>query len=231
MENIIVNYPQGKRKICIPTEAKYHRSGVFKRIKKGGVWEKKITKMIYNDTKEGSIAIDIGAHIGTHSISMLDALSNTGFLICFEPQTKLAECLNITLKRIDDNFKVFNTLVSNKNSTSKFMSDGTGGSRIPIKDGRYNKNWNESIIETITLDSLTYSKPISVIKIDVEGHEFQVLEGGEQTIKTHKPIIYIEVWNKLSSRSKLIDWCYDNNYCIISLGRNDYKLIPLKQIL
>lgn len=35
---------------------------------------------------------------------------------------------------------------------------------------------------------------ITAIKIDVEGHELNVLRGAEKTIKKHKPIIYCELW-------------------------------------
>lgn len=46
-------------------------------------------------------------------------------------------------------------------------------------------------IKVITLDSLNLQN-ISMIKIDVENHENEVLEGAKQTILNNKPIIFIE---------------------------------------
>jgi FkbM family methyltransferase len=40
-----------------------------------------------------------------------------------------------------------------------------------------------------------YSGVPSVIKIDVEGHEFDVIKGAESIIATHKPALYIRVFS------------------------------------
>jgi FkbM family methyltransferase len=49
----------------------------------------------------------------------------------------------------------------------------------------------EQSINVITLDSLNLDN-ISMIKIDVENHENEVLEGAKQTILRNKPIVFIE---------------------------------------
>ena len=47
-------------------------------------------------------------------------------------------------------------------------------------------------IEKITIDSL-YLENVSLMKIDVEGHELSVLKGAEQTILKNKPVIILEI--------------------------------------
>jgi len=51
-------------------------------------------------------------------------------------------------------------------------------------------------IETDTIDNLFFHNniPVHFIKIDTEGHEFNILKGALNTIKTYKPIIQLE-WN------------------------------------
>jgi FkbM family methyltransferase len=228
MEYSELNYPQGIRRIYFPSDEKFKKCSVIKRVMKGGVWEKKITQKIYKDCKKGTIAIDIGANIGAHTISMLDGVSPGGYVIAFEPQIEIATGLINTLNEINGNFTVSRMLVSNKNSTSKFMSNGTGMSRIPLENGHYNKNWSESIVETTTLDSFLEgnNEKVSLIKIDVEGHEFEVLEGAQETINKNKPIIYIEVWKDKGDYIKLTEWCSANNYDYEAISPNDYKLVP-----
>jgi hypothetical protein len=51
-----------------------------------------------------------------------------------------------------------------------------------------------------------------------------VLEGSQHTINRHKPIIYIEVWDKIGDYNKLVEWSKQNNYNIEKLTKNDYKL-------
>jgi len=221
-----IKYFQGEREIYIPTSERNLKCSVIKRVNEGKVWETRISKRIFNDTKPNTMAIDIGANIGVHTISMIDAVGKNGFVIAFEPQICIRECLRKTLYCYDGNYIISGDLVSDKNNKETFYSDGTGRSRIPIEGDRYSKNWEKSIKNTTTLDSyLTWNHPpISLIKIDVEGHEFQVLKGSQETIDKYKPIIYIEVWSKKGDYEKLVKWCADNNYKIEKISPNDYKL-------
>ena len=153
MKKVVVKYPHSSRTICIPTEEKYLKCSVIKRFNKGGVWEKRLTKMMYKDTVPRTIAIDIGANVGAHSISMLDKVGENGYLIAFEPQQKLAECLNNTLSYINKNYIVSSELVSNTNSSSIFRSNGTGRSRIPLESSKFTSSWAKNTIKTTTLDT------------------------------------------------------------------------------
>lgn len=42
------------------------------------------------------------------------------------------------------------------------------------------------------IDSFSYDK-VDLLKIDVDGYDFKVLQGAEETIKKHRPKIYIEL--------------------------------------
>lgn len=229
IEPRIVNYYHGERNIFIPITPEHLKCSVIKTIDKGKVWEKRISNKIYKDCIKDTIAIDIGANIGVHTVSMIDAVGKDGYIVAFEPQKLIKRCLNKTLKKRGNNFIISSNLVSNKNGKVIFYSDGTGRSRIPIEGDRYIKKWKKTITSTITLDKylteLNIKSSISLIKIDVEGHEFEVLEGSKNTINKYKPIIYIEVWDKKGDHDKLISWCFNNNYNIEKISPNDYKLV------
>jgi hypothetical protein len=51
--------------------------------------------------------------------------------------------------------------------------------------------------QLIPLDSLDIS-PNALIKIDVEGHEYQVLQGGKQALSDKRPVIIFEHWECLN---------------------------------
>jgi len=59
----------------------------------------------------------------------------------------------------------------------------------------------EEKVETVTLDSMQY-KNVGYIKIDVEGHEYEVLEGAVNLISTQKPIVQIEILDISKDRSE-----------------------------
>jgi len=121
MDNKTVSYPQGERTIYYPNDIT--NCYVINRISKGNIWEKNITKKIFNDCEKGSIAIDIGANIGTHTISMLDSVGDEGIVIAFEPQENLIDCMKKTFEN-NNNIILTSKLVSNIDGESEFMRGG-----------------------------------------------------------------------------------------------------------
>jgi FkbM family methyltransferase len=68
---------------------------------------------------------------------------------------------------------------------------------------------------------------ISLIKIDVEGYELEVFEGGRETIQRNRPVILIEIWER--NKEKYFSWIQENFpfYKIELIDSDDYILIPI----
>jgi hypothetical protein len=74
-------------------------------------------------------------------------------------------------------------------------------------------------------DEVLLPTPVGMLKIDVEGMEFDVLKGLHSTIERWRPQIFIEVWEE--SRDLLTSWCQRYNYNImIAFHGNNYLLVP-----
>lgn len=136
-------------------------------------------------------ALDIGANIGFMSMAMLDAGCH---VMAFEPQPALFDLLKENTSGWNSSTEIMCSPVA--------LSDFCGVSTMPRI--RYGEKGNygalalgqRSELGTITvgcrtLDSLEIS-PVGFIKIDVEGHEMQVLRGARATILRNRPIMYIE---------------------------------------
>jgi hypothetical protein len=83
-------------------------------------------------------------------------------------------------------------------------------------------NTLKEINPTVTLDELVSEKSIKrldFIKIDVERHEREVLEGGQQTLKNLKPSLVLEVGNEKikEDREKIADQLRTLDYEIIGI--------------
>ena len=76
----------------------------------------------------------------------------------------------------------------NKKETLHFQSGASGASRI-IEDG-------DSSIEVNCLDAMLNKEPITFIKMDLEGAEYNALLGAEKTIKEYKPKLAISIYHK-----------------------------------
>jgi hypothetical protein len=87
-------------------------------------------------------------------------------------------------------------------------------------------------IKVVTLDSKGLTN-ISMIKIDVEGMELQVLEGAMETIQRERPVLFMEIWKRRRKQTfsnpifkKILE---ELHYKPINIGGyegHDYIFIP-----
>ena len=95
--------------------------------------------------------------------------------------------------------------------------------KLSIYEGESSRlDFQNKTINTITLDSLFLKKNIDLIKIDTQGSEYEVIEGGLNFIKQNKPLLFLETWNfEYYKNIKLFDQ-------VITLLRTvDYELYGL----
>ena len=162
-------------------------------------------EFVRNNYLKQKTIIDIGANIGNHSLFFSEFLEYDE-IICFEPFDKNVELLKLNL--IGKNCKIMDYALSDSDSEMILYNSerhNFGGFSLHFYDGSKGENKSfivQDKITTKTLDSLNLSN-ISMIKIDVEGHENSVLNGGIETIKRNQPIIFIE--NLSSAYSHLFE--------------------------
>jgi FkbM family methyltransferase len=151
-------------------------------------------EFVKNNFPKHKTIIDIGANIGNHSLFFSEFLEYDK-IICFEPFEKNVELLKLNL--IGKNCKIMDYALSDSDSEKILYNsepNNFGGFSLHSYDGVKGGNKSFIVKDTVTtktLDSLNLTN-ITMIKIDVEGHENSVLNGGIETIKRNSPIIFIE---------------------------------------
>lgn len=161
------------------------------RLRAGGTWEGDITPYITSSIRQhkSGIVLDIGAHIGTHTITMSETMGNNGIVIAFEPQKKIFRELyiNLELNKCHNVIPV-QCALGLQTATMKICPGApcNEGSSYVMPEGA-----GESIL-VMRLDDFNLNN-VSFIKIDTENTEDDVLEGGRETILRCKPIILIEI--------------------------------------
>lgn len=162
-------------------QAKSWKSGIF--------YENTLLEKI-SSMNLGGTYIDIGANVGNHSIA-LSLFSNADKIISFEPHIDIYKCYknNISKNKIS-NIIAHNLGLSSENCFLKMceINENNCGSTKIEENGTIE-------IEVKTLDSFEFTN-ISLIKIDVEGHELSVLEGSYETIRKNKPVLVTEASTK-----------------------------------
>ena len=153
--------------------------------------------------KPGSDTIDVGVYRGVYSYEMAKYSNKVH---SFEPNPIIFNYINKNLKKIVKNIVLYNYALSNKN--------GIYDLKVPIRNSNYNKeNFEEYYkmgratihdknnfdkfekfqINTKKIDEFNFNNKISFIKIDVEGHELEVIKGALNTIEKNKPVLVIEI--------------------------------------
>ncbi len=165
--------------------------GVDYEIYGRGVYEPHILSIIKKNLSDESFFLDIGANIGQHA---LFAAACGAHVYAFEPIRRL---YYQTLESINKNgllnVSLFNIgLGSETSQVDIYASEiNMGASSIINKSGRK----REETIHIKVLDDITSIigiPRVDFMKIDVEGFEWEVLKGAEQTIRTHRPSILLE---------------------------------------
>jgi FkbM family methyltransferase len=149
---------------------------------------KRIMKIVL---EENSTFIDIGSHKGEILTEALK-ISPNGKHFAFEPIPSLFAKLESKFGKICE---VRNFALSNKKQKSEFQHVTTNAAYSGIKKRTYPK---KEKIETIEIDLDTLDNQlkkhdrVDLIKIDVEGGEFDVLKGSVKVIDKFHPVIVFE---------------------------------------
>ena len=157
-------------------------------MRSGYVWEPHNVAAIEAHIVPDSVALDLGAHMGTHALLMGRLVGAAGRVYAFEPQRKLFRELrhNIRLNGLEGTVTALRYALGARNDVVEMnpseaqneggVGVGHGGDRVELR----------------TLDSFGIEN-VSLLKIDVEGFEDAVLAGAAQTIHASKPVILIEI--------------------------------------
>ncbi|MGF6769048.1 FkbM family methyltransferase [Paraburkholderia sp. GAS199] len=132
------------------------------------------------------IAIDIGANIGNHSLYFSDFYRK---VLSFEPASRTYKLLSINAD-LTENIACYNVGISSSNRDALLHVDheNLGGSFVSTEPSAHTQ-----AIRLQTLDSVVNgAEPIKLIKLDVEGHEYDALLGSESVIRKNSPVILFE---------------------------------------
>jgi FkbM family methyltransferase len=161
-----------------------------------GTYEENTCYFLQKTVPENAVCYDIGANIGYHTLIMARSANNGGLVYSFEPIPEVCEVLTHNAKINNlHNVVVVNKVVSRESGISALIrSIDIDQATLSAKIKK-----NNPLRETITCSATTIddfvaagSRPPSLLKIDVEGAEVDVLAGATDTIKSYHPLIVCE---------------------------------------
>jgi len=188
-----------------------------------GDHERDTTKFVSDYLEKGIICVDIGANIGYYSTLYSKLVGQKGKLISIEPSPINFKYLekNLQLQK-NKNYTLFNCACGNKDGIVKFLLDERANKCRVIQD-KDEISYKNSVIEIPVrkLDDIveeTNLKNIDFLKIDVEGYEWNVLQGAIKSLKKFVPTIQIEIHLSILGSTKtkqVLQFLKDLNYSVI----------------
>lgn len=202
-----------------------------------GTFEPELREIFRAVLPIGGVAIDIGANVGWHTLLMARLVGDNGRVLAAEANPSVRSRLqdNLNLNRFRQ-VEVIPYAIANSEGTVEFYGptadDADSGSGYVVTSGVKERR---AIIrvEMRRLDAIVSAAQVErldLIKIDVEGLEWPVLQGGQQTIAKFRPHIVFEYNAEYSSRGRgdphaIAEFFRTHRYRLFAIGRTWAKAV------
>jgi FkbM family methyltransferase len=184
-----------------------------------GKRERETQQTIQATVHEGSVVYDVGAHIGVLTLGTARLVGETGRVVAFDADAENVDCLraSCTLNHFEGRIRVVHSAVWSYASPA--VSFRRGG--IRTSHGGVTANGYEPVrasgatvtVPATTLDAFIAAEgpPPELVKIDVEGGEYEVLRGGETLFTRVRPRILVEV-HHAAALEQISNWIRKYRY-------------------
>ena len=176
-----------------------HDKGISEELSMFKIHEPLNTKFLVEQLEEDMICLDIGANLGYFAFLESSRVGKTGKVIAVEPAPLTFELFkkNIKLQKYQ-NISSYNFAFSNKTGTIDFfISNSSNWSRIIGAKDPYHGDKGKIIkVKCNTIDNFIEElelKKLDLIRVDLEGYEFEIFEGAQKTLLELKPMLQIEI--------------------------------------
>src|SRR4051794_9943159 len=163
-------------------------------------------RFVLQSLQPGHVAVDIGCHKGAYTYWMSRRVGSSGAVYAFEPQPKQVAYLREVFSAMRyDNVELVPMALSDKCGQLPLYTPATSTHFASLEVSSRNRGGHQDaarlatstpflLVDATTLDAFFNGdrKPPHFLKIDVEGHELSVLEGGRRTLEAHHPAILVE---------------------------------------
>jgi FkbM family methyltransferase len=187
-------------------------------------WFEDEIKFLRRLLQPGQKIIDIGANYGVYTLSMAKTVGDTGSIWSFEPASSTASFLAAGIKAND-----FQHIVLEQSA----LSSACGEAKLSLNTNSelnslvHGDPLSESLEATETVPLVTLDvcmdhydwKEIEFVKIDAEGEEANILQGGQRFFSELSPLVQYEIKVDINVHLELVQSFAD-------MGYKSYRLVP-----
>jgi len=162
-----------------------------------GAHQRSDLAMVLSLTRPGDWVVDVGAHIGTFAVPMARAVGPTGRVFAFEAVPEHFEllCLNCMQNDVSDIVVPVNAIVTRGLSDLRMTRPpaNTGASSFLQSSGEELTGVRQIGLDAWWQDIGGRGRTIALVKVDVEGMEYDVLRSADALLASERPAVVFEV--------------------------------------
>ena len=184
--------------------------GISTELQIYGIHEPLTTHLVLNEIKEGMVCLDLGSNIGYYAIIESNIVGKSGKIFAIEPSPINFPILKTNLENQKmENYTANNIAIGEKDEEMEFIvSKKSNWSKIRMNNEEINSGDEVIKIPVKTLDLFVKEnsiEKIDVLRMDVEGYEYNILKGAEKILEEYKPKLLIEVHKMYLGTKKTLE--------------------------
>lgn len=196
---------------------------VLPRFRSIDIYEPDFWAHLMSRVHPDDVIADVGAYIGLYTVALAKRVGPEGRVIAFEPDpgnftTLRAHC---RLNRVEDRVELIPAACGDRDGLIAFDAGRASESFVAwCQDG------NQCMVPCVKLDTVFSNRPVSILKVDVEGYEEAVLRGASVLLSdpNRRPrLLYLEVhpfaWPKFgTTHARLLELLKKAGYSVEVIG-------------
>jgi len=172
------------------------RAAAVRYVARRGWYERRHVQFLRSRVRSGDTVVDVGANLGAYSITLADAVGESGKVLAFEPMAEVFEWLLRNTAHLPQ-VSCYGIALSDRSAAAMDMTVPLLFGSIPepslaglsVGASRCDKRQVRVAMLDDYLDRLS---GLSFIKVDVEGHELAFLQGARRTLAEFRPLVQFE---------------------------------------
>jgi FkbM family methyltransferase len=183
--------------------------------------------------RRGGTILDVGANIGAFTVACARAAGLDGRVIALEPSPATFAKLRVTCSRLHlPNVTLMPVAAAAENGHRQFVVSETHELRQHLADARNDGDERTVTVESRRLDDVCADcvDKVSLLKIDVEGHEFEALSGAPRILDNGRAELIVEVFpNALEAAGATADALREllsRTHTCTTIVRQDGTVLP-----
>lgn len=188
----------------VPNEVKACRHGVFYSLDLREIidfqtffrkWEPETYRFLKVFCTPGKTVIEVGANFGIHSMYICKSIGQSGYLWAFE-------ATEYATKKFRKNLSLNPHLESRVELIERLVGHGSVAHNLRVRSSWNSRGQGQlysdqffEAVETLSLDDYfkNRTRKIDLIKIDVDGFDWNVLRGSKSLIQDDLPVVFMEL--------------------------------------